>query len=79
MSDELKLIEDRLERAGELNYGLADEAVRWAETVEILTEEIKLLIGNVFIAASSVAYYGPFTGQYRYFFKFYLMLKIDKN
>lgn len=31
----------------------------------MLTEQIKLLLGDVFIAAASVTYYGPFTGVYR--------------
>lgn len=44
---------------------MAGEQVRWKETVETLTEDLKLVIGNIFIAASSVSYYGPFTGTYR--------------
>ena len=60
-----QLTSDRLVRAEELTHGLADEQVRWKETVETLGQEIKLVMGNVFIAASSVAYYGPFTGTYR--------------
>ncbi len=48
-----------------LILGLADEAIRWKDTVASLIEDIKLLPGNVFVAASSVAYYGPFTGIYR--------------
>lgn len=44
---------------------MAGESVRWKETVEILAEDLTLVIGNVFIAASSASYYGPFTGTYR--------------
>ena len=39
--------------------------MRWKETVTILGEELKVVYGNVFVAASSVVYYGPFTGTYR--------------
>ena len=54
-----------LGRAEELTVGLADEQERWKETVLFLTEEIKLLIGNVFIAGATISYLGPFTGQFR--------------
>jgi hypothetical protein len=33
--------------------------------VEAMEEDIKFIMGNIYIAASSVAYYGPFTGVYR--------------
>jgi dynein heavy chain len=62
---EKQLTVDRLQRAEELSNGLADEQIRWKETVERLDEDLKLVLGNVFVAASSVAYYGPFTGLYR--------------
>jgi len=39
--------------------------VRWKETVEILTENLIVLIGDIFVSGASVSYYGPFTGVYR--------------
>lgn len=30
-----------------------------------MNKEIEKLVGNVFIAASSISYFGPFTGHYR--------------
>ena len=48
-----------------MTSGLADEQVRWKETVEAMEEEIKYIMGNIYVASSSVAYYGPFTGVYR--------------
>ncbi len=33
--------------------------------MENLKEELDVLLGNAFLAASSIAYYGPFTGFYR--------------
>lgn len=62
---DIKTTEERLIRAEELTVGLAEEQERWKETVITLNEEIKLLIGNVFIAGATIAYLGPFTGQFR--------------
>jgi dynein heavy chain len=62
---EAELTKARLKRADVLTVGLADEQVRWAETVKTLDVEIHNLTGDVFLAASSVAYYGPFTGVFR--------------
>ena len=47
------------------DVGLADEHVRWQETVATLDEKILNLIGDVFISAACISYYGPFTGTYR--------------
>jgi dynein heavy chain len=44
---------------------LADEQERWKETVQTLGEEIKLLLGNVFMASATISYLGPFTGPFR--------------
>ena len=65
MDADIKTTEERLIRAEELTVGLAEEQERWKETVITLNEEIKLLIGNVFIAGATIAYLGPFTGQFR--------------
>ena len=34
-------------------------------SVGLMENEIEKLIGNVFIAAASISYIGPFTGFYR--------------
>ena len=62
---DIRTTEERLVRAEELTVGLAEEQERWKETVVTLNEEIKLLVGNVFIAGATIAYLGPFTGQFR--------------
>ncbi|KFO25210.1 Dynein heavy chain 1, axonemal [Fukomys damarensis] len=49
----------------QLINGLADEKVRWQETVENLEHMLDNISGNVLVAAGFVAYLGPFTGQYR--------------
>merc|ERR1719331_489592 len=62
---EAEVTKGRLKRADVLTVGLKDEGIRWAATVKVLEKEYVELIGDVFMAASSIAYYGPFTGTYR--------------
>jgi dynein heavy chain len=54
-----------LERANKIISGLEGEKTRWTLTVEVLSKEFGLLIGNCLIAAGMIAYGGPFTAQYR--------------
>lgn len=56
----------RLDRAGKLISGLADEGVRWQATADQLQSQTELLVGDVFLSAACIAYYGAFTGSYRY-------------
>lgn len=53
--------EDRLVRADKLINGLADEKIRWHETVSTLDHMIANIIGDVLVSAGAVAYLGPFT------------------
>ena len=55
----------RLERAGHLTTALADEQVRWEENVAQFNAELGNVVGDVFIAAACVAYFGAFTSSYR--------------
>ncbi|EGD81584.1 dynein heavy chain 6 [Salpingoeca rosetta] len=55
----------RLSRAGKLQTALADEQVRWAETVKEYDQQVHDVVGNVFLAAACVAYFGAFTSSYR--------------
>lgn len=55
----------RLVRAEKLTSGLESEHGRWKQNVEILDAKIKQLLGDVFIAAACISYYGPFTGIFR--------------
>ncbi|XP_025054886.1 dynein heavy chain 6, axonemal [Alligator sinensis] len=61
----MALTQARLTRAGRLTAALGDEEVRWEESIKNFEDEISNIIGNVFIAAACVAYYGAFTAQYR--------------
>uniref|UniRef100_A0A668SB64 Dynein heavy chain coiled coil stalk domain-containing protein n=1 Tax=Oreochromis aureus TaxID=47969 RepID=A0A668SB64_OREAU len=61
----MALTQARLIRAGKLMSALGDEQVRWEESVALFEQEIINVVGNVFIAAACVAYYGAFTSHYR--------------
>ncbi|XP_030047949.1 dynein axonemal heavy chain 6 [Microcaecilia unicolor] len=61
----MAITEARLNRAGKLTAALGDEQVRWQESIASFEEEISNVIGNVFIASASVAYFGAFTAVYR--------------
>ncbi|XP_052028538.1 LOW QUALITY PROTEIN: dynein axonemal heavy chain 6 [Apodemus sylvaticus] len=65
LAKNMALTKARLVRAGKLTAALGDEQVRWEESIEKFQEEIANIVGNVFIAAACVAYYGAFTAQYR--------------
>jgi dynein heavy chain len=52
-------------RAEKLVVLLADEAIRWKETVEVLDVDIQDLVGNVFLSCACISYFGAFTGVYR--------------
>jgi dynein heavy chain, axonemal len=55
----------RMSRAEKLVVLLADEAVRWKDTVESLDRDIQDLVGNVFLSCACISYFGAFTGVYR--------------
>ena len=55
----------RMGRAEKLVVLLADEGVRWKQTVENITVEIEQLVGNVFLSCACISYTGAFTGVYR--------------
>uniref|UniRef100_A0A670IKK4 Dynein axonemal heavy chain 1 n=1 Tax=Podarcis muralis TaxID=64176 RepID=A0A670IKK4_PODMU len=53
--------EQRLGRADKLINGLADERIRWQETVQNLDYMINNIAGDVLASAGFIAYMGPFT------------------
>ena len=55
----------RMGRAEKLVDLLADEGVRWKQTVDVINDDIVRLVGNVFLACACISYYGAFTGMYR--------------
>ncbi|XP_076826201.1 dynein axonemal heavy chain 1-like isoform X3 [Clavelina lepadiformis] len=60
-----RLCEERLVRADKLINGLADEKIRWHDTVTSLDHMIANVIGDVMVSSGFVAYLGAFTGEYR--------------
>ncbi|XP_067839723.1 dynein axonemal heavy chain 6 [Heptranchias perlo] len=65
LAQTMELTQARLIRAGKLTAALGDEQIRWQESIIMFEQEISNIIGNVFIAAACVAYYGAFTAHYR--------------
>ncbi|PFH34693.1 ATPase family associated with various cellular activities (AAA) domain-containing protein [Besnoitia besnoiti] len=62
---ETSLCQLRLERAGILTSGLADEAVRWTETVALLETQMRLVASDALLSAASICYASPFSGRFR--------------
>lgn len=56
----------KLELAKRLINGLADENVRWAQSIQDLQFREKSLVGDVLLAAAFLSYVGPFTKNYRH-------------
>ncbi|NXD64149.1 DYH1 protein, partial [Eolophus roseicapillus] len=54
----------RLDHTALIN-SLADEKVRWQDTVDSLDYKINNINGDMLVAAGFVTYLGPFTGDYR--------------
>ena len=65
LDNECNTTKARLERASVLTVSLKDENERWQVAVTRLNEQLRNVIGDVFISAACISYYGPFTGQYR--------------
>ncbi|EAN79295.1 dynein heavy chain, putative [Trypanosoma brucei brucei TREU927] len=55
----------KMELAQRLVSGLADESVRWGDTIEQLRKAADLLVGDVLLGASFVSYIGPFSKVFR--------------
>uniref|UniRef100_A0A8C3EQF5 Dynein axonemal heavy chain 1 n=1 Tax=Corvus moneduloides TaxID=1196302 RepID=A0A8C3EQF5_CORMO len=69
----------RLARADVLINSLADEKVRWQDTMESLDGKINNSSGDVLVAAGFVAYLGPFTVNYRAALSEEWMKELAKN
>lgn len=55
----------QLVRAGQLIGGLGGEKIRWLEAAKNLNDSMTNLVGDMCLAAGSLAYLGPFTSQFR--------------
>ncbi|OAF65946.1 hypothetical protein A3Q56_06301 [Intoshia linei] len=65
LENKTKLCQDRLVRADKLINGLADERIRWNESVVRLENKLKNILGDIILSAGFITYLGPFTGEYR--------------
>ncbi|CAD8108771.1 unnamed protein product [Paramecium sonneborni] len=65
LEKELERTKKRLVAAEKLTYLLADEGIRWKDQIKLIEQVLQQIIGDVFLAASTVSYLGAFTGQYR--------------
>jgi dynein heavy chain, axonemal len=62
---DVELAQGRLERAHKLIDGLSGEKDRWTKTVARLAVDYENLIGDALVSASSIAYLGAFTSDFR--------------
>mmetsp|Transcript_7627 Transcript_7627/g.14387 ORF Transcript_7627/g.14387 Transcript_7627/m.14387 type:complete len:3920 (+) Transcript_7627:928-12687(+) len=65
LNKEVETTNIRLERSSVLTEGLREENERWKKSVETLNEQLINLLGDAFLSAACISYYGPFTGTYR--------------
>ena len=55
----------KLVRSGKLIEALADEKIRWAQSIEVYDKQLETVVADVLICSGAVAYLGPFTGEFR--------------
>ena len=72
LSDDKAKSERRLANAGKLISLLGEEGERWLQTVGVQEREVEKLLGNVFLAAASISYIGPFTVRLLFQLNIYL-------
>lgn len=65
LEDDMNKTKARLIRADKLTTLLADEGLRWAQTVKDISVELSNVVGDAFLATAILSYNGPFTGPYR--------------
>ena len=65
LANEVEQCTIRLDSAMKLIGGLGGEEVRWRASVKKLEQDYINLDGDLLISAGTIAYLGPFTGEYR--------------
>ncbi|KAL8432515.1 hypothetical protein ACSSS7_004569 [Eimeria intestinalis] len=65
LEEETQLCQIRLQRASFLTKGLAEEALRWRQSLSTAAQQLASLEGDALLAAGSIIYLGPFTAAYR--------------
>jgi dynein heavy chain, axonemal len=54
-----------LGRAKKLVEGLANESLRWQQSIKDLQKDLSNMVGNIVLAAGYISYVGCFTAKYR--------------
>ena len=62
LETEIELCHVRILRSNKLTEGLKGENERWKECLITLNEETQYLVAEVFLAATTISYLGPFSG-----------------
>ncbi|KAL8439117.1 hypothetical protein Efla_003357 [Eimeria flavescens] len=65
LEKETQLCRIRLQRASFLTKGLAEEAIRWRESLATAAQQLASLDGDALLAAGSIIYLGPFAAANR--------------
>lgn len=65
LETEIELCHVRILRSTKLTEGLKGENDRWKECLHKLEEEADYLISEIFLAATTISYLGPFNGSNR--------------
>ena len=65
LNQEAETTRIRLERASVLTGSLQEENLRWQQQAEKLAGQMRNVVGDTFLSAACISYYGPFTGVYR--------------
>uniref|UniRef100_A0A6P7G8Z8 Dynein heavy chain 1, axonemal-like n=1 Tax=Diabrotica virgifera virgifera TaxID=50390 RepID=A0A6P7G8Z8_DIAVI len=61
----IAVCEEKLNRAMRLINGLAEEKIRWEQTIEEIDANVVNVTGDILICSGCVAYLTPFTDSYR--------------
>lgn len=65
LQDDVKLCENKLERANKLINGLGGEKARWTQAARSLQNNYDCLAGDILVSCGIIAYLSPFTTPFR--------------
>ncbi|GAX82307.1 hypothetical protein CEUSTIGMA_g9736.t1 [Chlamydomonas eustigma] len=65
LQSDVKICEEKLDRAQKLIGGLGGEKTRWTQAAQDLADVSHKLIGDMLLSAGVIAYLGPFTAEFR--------------
>lgn len=65
LEEDIAECEMKIQRAKALLDGLGGEQSRWESAIVDLTNQQTALVGDCLLAAASIVYLAPYTGEYR--------------